>query len=164
MSPLLRAVEIERFANDPFMQGWASTRYAWVRQGGDDEAEKYPQRHLFTGDIYGALKLDVPLLPSLSFLFGSDVLSRENSYAIDCKLDEASGNGTITLARCGKEVAKGAFTGLKKTILQGTQIIDEKIGARPRTPDTPTYGKLSITRDGRLIYVTLDGKEPYPPP
>ncbi len=154
-----RPVEIERFANDPFMQGWASTRYAWIRQGNDDEVEKYPQRHLFTGDIYGALKLDVPLLPNLSFLFGSDELSRENSYAIDCKLEEATGNGSISLSRCGKEVAQGTFTGLKKTIIEGTQIIDEKIGARPRTPDTPSYGKLSITRDGRVIYVCLNGKE-----
>ncbi|MBR4221650.1 MAG: hypothetical protein IKR81_10865, partial [Victivallales bacterium] len=154
-----RPVEIERFANDPFMQGWASTRYAWVRQGGDDEADKYPQRHLFTGDIYGALKLDTPLLPNLSFLFGSDTLSRDNSYAIDCKIDEATGNGSITLSRNGKEVASGTFTGLKKTIIEGTQIIDEKIGARPRTPDTPTYGKLSITRDGRVIYVSLNGEE-----
>ena len=155
-------VDVERFRNDPFMQGWASTRYSWIRQG---EAESYPQTHLFTGDVYGALAIDAPLMPDLSFEFGADDFGKTQSTAFDgwyrvaCELDEASGNGRIVLFRKKKIVASAAISGCKKEILSGTQIIDEKIGARPRTADTPSFGKLSILRDGLVIAVSLDGKE-----
>ncbi|MBO4344328.1 MAG: hypothetical protein J5833_01145 [Victivallales bacterium] len=155
-------VDVERFRNDPFMQGWASTRYSWIRQG---ELESFPQTHLFTGDVYGALAIDAPLMPGLSFEFGADNFGEDQSTAFDgwyrvaCELDEASGNGRVALFRKKKEVASAGVSGLRKTILEGTQIIDEKIGARPRTPDTPSFGKLSILRDGHVIAVSLDGKE-----
>lgn len=151
-----RPVDIARFANDPFMQGWASTRYCWLRQFAKDT---YPQRYVFTGDIYGAMQLDAPLIPGLAFTFGLDVIDPAAGYLLQCTLDETDGAGSVTLSRAGKPLVKGDFTGKKRKLIPGVTIIDEKIGERPRTPDTPSWGALSIRRDGHIITASLDGTE-----
>ena len=153
-----KPVDIQRFADDPFMQGWASSRYAWLREPGTAR-DAFPQRHTFTGDLYGAFVLEAPLQPGLNYHFGEDQPDPAKGYLLTTTLDEKTGSGTLTLSRAGKKLASAPFSGAKRTVIPGTQIVDEKIGERPRTPDTVSWGRLSLHRDGHAIWAALDGKE-----
>jgi len=148
-------VDISRFANDPYMQGWASTRYAWIKLG-DKTNNDFPQKRLFNGDIYGAFSLDFPLQNNLNILFGHDEPTSENAYCLKSSVNPETLDGTIELLKQGTSIAKATFKAKQKAVIPGVQIIDEKIGARPRTPDTNTYGKLALRRDGFVIWATLD--------
>ena len=149
-------VHIERFANDPFMQGWASSRYVWTRL--DPTAKSLPATFLFPGDIYGAFALKTPLLDRLRYRFGSDIPDDENGYELKTDLHPDRGTATVTLSRARRPLATATLTGLKLSVLPGTQIIDEKIGARPRTPDTRSWGTGSRHPDGRLLWLEHQGQ------
>lgn len=149
-------VHIERFANDPFMQGWASSRYVWTRL--DPTAKSLPATFLFTGDIYGAFALKTPLLDRLRYRFGSDIPDDENGYELKTDLHPDRGTATVTLSRARRPLATATLTGLKLSVLPGTQIIDEKIGARPRTPDTRSWGTVTLHRDGHLLWLEHQGQ------
>ncbi|MGN0880277.1 MAG: hypothetical protein ACI4WT_12625 [Oligosphaeraceae bacterium] len=149
-------VNIERFANDPFMQGWASSRYVWTRLA--PTAKSLPATFLFTGDIYGAFSLKTPLLNQLRYRFGSDVPDDENGYELKTDLHPDQGTATLTLSRAQRTLATATLTGLKLSVLPGTQIIDEKIGARPRTPDTRSWGTVTLHRDGHLLWLEHQGQ------
>ncbi|MBR0459170.1 MAG: hypothetical protein IJJ26_08020 [Victivallales bacterium] len=149
-----QAVDIERFANDPFMQGWASTRYNWIRQ---TPRETSPAIWLFTGDIYGAFQFDFPLIPGLAARFATEK-GKVSFLELKVELEEQNGNGQLLLRdHAGKTLATAPLKNRTRTILPGTQIIDEKIGQRPRTPDTPFWGRVSLHRDGNLLWTELDG-------
>ena len=153
-----QTVDIARFANDPFMQGWASSRYAWIKQGDKDD-QSYPQTHVYTGDLYGAFTLDAPIQPNLNYHFGADDPKSAESYLLKTELDPATLKGTLSLMKGDKVLAAKPFTAKAKTVIPGSQIIDEKIGEQPRTPDTDSYGKLSFQKDGHVFWASVDGVE-----
>ena len=153
-----QTVDIARFANDPFMQGWASSRYAWIKQG-DKADQSFPQTHIYTGDLYGAFTLNAPIQPNLNYHFGADDWKSPESYLLKTELDTTTLKGTITLLRGDKILASSPFTSKGKTVIPGSQIIDEKIGEQPRTPDTDSYGKLSFQKDGHAFWASIDGVE-----
>ncbi|MBR5079321.1 MAG: hypothetical protein IKX30_11340, partial [Victivallales bacterium] len=153
-----KTVDIARFANDPFMQGWASSRYAWIKQG-DKADQSYPQTHVYTGDLYGAFTLDAPIQPNLNYHFGADDPKSAESYLLKTELDTATLKGTLSLLKGDKVLASKPFTAKAKTVIPGSQIIDEKIGEQPRTPDTDSYGKLSFQKDGHAFWASIDGVE-----
>ncbi|MBO7533473.1 MAG: hypothetical protein J6T46_05760, partial [Victivallales bacterium] len=153
-----QTVDIARFANDPFMQGWASSRYAWIKQG-DKANHSFPQTHVYTGDLYGAFTLDAPIQPNLNYHFGSDDPKSAESYLLKTDLDTATLQGTLSLLKGDKTLASKTFTAKAKTVIPGAQIIDEKIGVQPRTPDTDSYGKLSFQKDGHAFWASVDGVE-----
>ncbi|MGI5923682.1 MAG: hypothetical protein ACOX9E_07035 [Lentisphaeria bacterium] len=150
-------VDIARFADDPFMQGWASSRYSWLRDDGD--GSDYPRRYRHNGDFYGAFTLIAPLQGGFKVFWGLDDLQPANGYALLCELSAETGAGSVTLQRGAETLAEAAFSGKTRSVLPGKQIVDEKIGAQPRTPDTESWGRLELRRDGHAIWVVLDGEE-----
>jgi len=150
-------VDIARFADDPFMQGWASSRYSWLRDDGD--SADYPRRYRHNGDFYGAFTLIAPLRGGFKVFWGLDDLQPAVGYALQCELSPETGAGTLKLLRGGEALAEAAFSGKTRSVLPGKQIVDEKIGAQPRTPDTETWGQLELRRDGHAIWGVLDGEE-----
>ncbi len=155
-----KPVDISRFANDPFMQGWVSTRYAWLTKP-DQDKTTFPQLRTFTGDLYGAFALKIPLQDQLDVFFGCDdaELGGGNGYMLRCRLNGVDGSGTISLSRDGQLCQSAEFKNRKPSILPGQEIVDEKIGLRPKTPDTETWGTVELHRDGHAIWVCLDGRE-----
>lgn len=148
-------VDITRFANDPYMQGWASNRYAWLRtkpQG------TFPQRFNFTGDVYGAFSLSFPIINNLNFVFGNDNTNSPDTYKLSTNVNVKDASTTFTLTKSGKSLATATLKNLTHKIIPGIQIIDEKIGARPRTPDTPSWGTVTLHRDGYLLWLEYNGK------
>ncbi|MCK5802426.1 MAG: Ig-like domain-containing protein [Lentisphaeria bacterium] len=154
-------VNIERFADDPFMQGWASPRYAWVRPDKESAPDVFPQRYVHKGDFYGAFKLDLPLNNGLKVFWGRDTLDLDGGYRLEAKVDENGKSGQIVVYRQGELLHTATITPGKRKVIAGKQVVDEKIGAQPRTPDTVTYGVLQLARDGKAIWCSLDGSEVF---
>jgi hypothetical protein len=153
-------VDIARFTDDPFMQGWASSRYAWLRDDGEDKNNsEYPQRYRHNGDFYGAFTLSAPLQDGLKFFWGLDEVQPGAAYALHSELSAESGSGRLRLLRGEKLLAAAAFSGKQRSVLPGKQLIDEKIGVQPRTPDTESWGRLELWRDGQVIWAAVDGEE-----
>ena len=151
------AVDIERFANDPFMQGWASPRYAWILAPGF-AAESFPQRYVHKGDFYGPFRISLPVDDGLRLSFGGDSPEDPKRYELAMQIASPQA-GSLALSRDGKEVARTDFAPGERKILPGQQIVDEKIGALPKTSDTVSYGTLTVHRDGQELWFVLDGKE-----
>jgi hypothetical protein len=151
-------VNIERFAADPFMQGWASTRYVWVRLPGADRAT-FPQHFVHNGDFYGPFRVSAPVQDRLAFFFGLDEVIPEAGYCVETRVDAEHREGTLTLSRGNRTLARARFTPGERQVLPGQQIVDEKIGALPRTPDTESYGTLELNRDGHMIWASIAGTE-----
>ena len=148
-------VDIQRFANDPFMQGWASSRYAWLRT---KDIGVYPQIFNYTGDIYGAFRLQTPVIDHLDYTFGNDNLEDQKVYRLETRVNDANSTATVTLTKARKALFTATLPNLKYRILPGSQVIDEKIGALPRTPDTPSWGTVTFHRDGYVFWLEHDGK------
>lgn len=150
-------VDIKRFADDPFMQGWASPRHAWTL----DTActiEKFPQRYIHKGDFYGPCRISLPVDDGLVLAFGGDEPDDPQRYELALKVSSAT-EGSLALSRAGKVFATAPFTPGERQVLPGQQIVDEKIGALPKTPDTVSYGTLTLHRDGHEVWVDIDGRE-----
>ncbi len=152
-------VIIERFADDPFMQGWASTRFVWLRQSPGEDRASFPQRFVHNGDFYGPFRVTAPVQDRLAFFFGLDEVIPAKGYSLETRLDLEHHQGTVTLSRERQTLARATFTPGERKVLPGQQLVDEKIGARPRTPDTETYGTLELNRDGQMIWASIDGAE-----
>jgi hypothetical protein len=152
-------VIIERFADDPFMQGWASTRFVWLRLSSDEERALFPQRFVHNGDFYGPFRVSAPVQDRLAFFFGLDEVIPAKGYCLETRVDAARREGTVTLSRGRQTLARASFVPGERKVLPGQQLVDEKIGARPRTPDTETYGALELNRDGQMIWASIDGTE-----
>jgi hypothetical protein len=150
-------VDIERFANDPFMQGWASPRYAWILAPGSDPAH-FPQRYIHKGDFYGACRISLPVDDGIRLSFGGDSVDDTKRYELALHVRSPK-EGSLVLTRDGNEVAQAQFVPGERKTLPGQQIVDEKIGALPKTPDTVSYGTLTLQRDGDEIWADIDGKE-----
>ncbi|MBN2451236.1 MAG: hypothetical protein JXR77_12655 [Lentisphaeria bacterium] len=156
-------VNIERFADDPYMQGWASPRYAWLRlQAAEDAApDAFPQFFRHTGDFYGPFRITLPVQDGFAVFFGHDDMLPQRSYCVEVRIAPDRSRGSVILSRHQATLARGSFTPVERTILPGQQIIDEKIGALPRTPDTVCDGTLELHRDGSVVWGLMDGKEVF---
>jgi hypothetical protein len=152
-------VIIERFADDPFMQGWASTRFVWLRLDAGEDRATFPQRFVHNGDFYGPFRITAPVQDRLSFFFGLDDVIPAKGYCLETRVDAARRTGTVTLSRERQTLARVSFTPGERKVLPGQQLVDEKIGARPRTPETESYGALELNRDGQMIWASIDGTE-----
>ena len=150
---------VERFADDPYMQGWASTRFAWQRLRPEAAAEDFPQRFVHQGDFYGAFRIRAPVQDRLAFFFGLDEVQPGRGYSLETRVDPDAGTGMITLSRERRTLAQARFVPGPRQVLPGQQMVDEKIGTRPRTPDTESYGTLELHRDGQAIWASIDGHE-----
>ncbi len=154
-----KPVNVAIFADDPFMQGWASPRYAWIRAPGETGRE-FPQTFLHKGDFYGAFRLSLPADDGLVLRFGMDELANAAGYALRLAIRKGvKPEGTLTLSKDGVPVRTAPFAPRELNVLPGQQIVDEKIGALPETPDTNSYGELTIERDGKHIWARFEGKE-----
>jgi hypothetical protein len=154
-------VIIERFADDPFMQGWASTRFVWLRLSPEQDRATFPQRFVHNGDFYGPFRVTAPLQDRLAFFFGLDEVAPTKGYSLEARVDAEHGQGTLTLSRGRQVLARAGFTPGARQVLPGKQLVDEKIGARPRTPDTESYGTLELNRDGQMIWASVAGVEVF---
>ncbi len=150
-------VDIKRFADDPFMQGWASPRYAWILDPACT-VEQFPQRYIHKGDFYGPFRVTLPVDDGLVLAFGGDEPDDFQHYELALKVSSATA-GSLVLTRAGKELANVPFTPGERQVLPGQQIVDEKIGALPKTPDTVSYGTLTVHRDGHEVWAEMGGKE-----
>ena len=147
------------FVDDPYMQGWASPRWAWVRVRDHEGAENGARLYKHKGDFYGAFRVTAPVSHGMSLLFGSDSVPADEGYRVSLDIDQESGTGNVVLTRDGQETARGEFRSRKREVVPGEQIIDEKVGALPRAPETVTHGALTVNREGKYLWVAVDDQE-----
>ncbi len=153
-------VNVEVFADDPFMQGWASPRWAWVELKGTSGLVADGSRLLVhKGDFYGAFRLAAPVSDGLSVYFGRDDVEPDAGYAVRLTVDDERRKGNAVLLRSGVRLGAAEFEIGPRTVIPGKQVIDEKIGPQPRTPDTVSYGELVLERDGKVIWLSVAGKD-----
>ncbi len=150
-------VDIKRFADDPFMQGWASPRHAWILAPGCT-VERFPQTYVHKGDFYGPSRISLPVDDGLVLGFGGDSPDDPQRYELALGIPTPD-KGTLILRRGGKALAEASFKPGEVQVLPGQQIVDEKIGALPKTPDTVSRGTLTLHRDGHLVWAEVDGVE-----
>lgn len=150
-------VDVQRFADDPFMQGWASPRHAWVLAP-DCTIERFPQTYVHKGDFYGPSRISLPVDDGLVLAFGGDEPDDPQRYELAVRIASQT-KGTLVLRRAGKPIAEANFQPAERRVLPGQQIVDERIGALPKTPDTVAYGTLTLQRDGHAIWAEIDGVE-----
>ena len=127
-------VIVERFADDPYMQGWASTRFVWLRLDPDADRAEFPQRFVHNGDFYGPFRVTAPVQDRLAFFFGLDEVVPGKGYCVETRVDAARREGIITLSRERRTLAQAAPRPGPRQILPGQQIVDERSGpgrARP---------------------------------
>ncbi len=144
------------FAADPYMQGWSSPRWAWVTLPGKPGGGR---QYVYKGDFYGAFWITLPISHRAALLFGLDNVTPDRGYRVQAHLEDNRKQGTIRLTRDGTQLAEGAFKLDRKVVIPGEQIVDEKIGALPKAPDTVEYGRMTVSREGPYIWVDVDGKE-----
>ncbi|NOY82825.1 MAG: Ig-like domain-containing protein [Kiritimatiellaeota bacterium] len=144
------------FAADPYMQGWSSPRWAWEPLTQTPDGLK---QYVYKGDFYGAFWITLPISHRAALLFGLDNVGKDRGYRVQAHLEDNRKQGRIRLTRNGKKLAEGAFKLDGKVVIPGEQIIDEKIGALPKAPDTVEYGRMTVSREGPYIWVDVDGKE-----
>ncbi len=154
-------VEKSIFANDPYMQGWASPRWAWIplNQAAKEKKMGVLRIYQHKGDFYGAFRIRLPISHRVALLFGRDQVAPEKGYRVEAQLDDGRNSGAVILERARQTVARGRFKLGKRIVLPGKQIIDEKIGALPKPPDTVEYGRLTVCREDAWIWCAVDGKE-----
>ena len=152
-----RPVKVGVFADDPYMQGWASPRHAWipVESGGTNGTCIY--RH--KGDFYGAFSVRGPLTDRLSFLFGRDDVEKGKGYEVCFAFGGDNGDTTARLLRDGKVLHEARFHRGDREVIAGEQVIDEKLGPMPLPAETVSYGSWGVQREGRYIRVEACGRE-----
>jgi len=159
-APLVRdwehPVDKSLFVEDPYMQGWASPRWAWIPLTPNAAGLR---RYRHKGDFYGAFQISVPISHDVALLFGRDEVAPDQGYRVQARLDDDRKQGTILLERQGKRVASGRFRLKRRVVLPGERIVDEKIGALPPAPDTVAYGRMNVCREGVYIWVEVEGRE-----
>ena len=151
-------VKVALFAEDPYMQGWASPRHAWVPLGGNGHASG-PRTYQHKGDFYGAFEISLPISNGLVLLFGAEKVDPLAGYRVAVKTYDKKGRAAVTLERRGKLLAERSMREGKKVVLPGEQIVDEKIGPLPVPPDTVSHGTLTVAREGKYIWVRANEQE-----
>jgi len=149
-------VEVGEFAHDPFMQGWASPRHAWLPVEQTDTNTPPLYRH--KGDFYGDMSVSGPLTDGLCVRFGDDDIAANPGYAVSFAFFDDESLAKVTLERCGLEVAHACFEHGWRQVIEGEQVVDEKIGPLPLPAETVTYGNWEIRREGRFIVVEACGR------
>jgi len=152
-------VNIDAFADDPYMQGWASPRWAWISLNDQEEGKAGPRLEVHKGDFYGPFRVTTPISNDLAILFGLDEVDPKRGYRLSVGVSGKKKQGVVVLTRNGRRLAKGRFTTKTRTVIPGKQIVDERLGPRPKPPDTVSYGELSLHRDGKMIWVKANGEE-----
>ncbi|MBT3381933.1 MAG: hypothetical protein HN742_38975 [Lentisphaerae bacterium] len=152
-------VNVDIFVDDPFMQGWASPRWAWIEQKKTDGTAYSPKRYVHKGDFYGAFRISAPVSDGVTLRFGGDEVNWDEGWALRFSVDPEKGVGKADVSRPGMPSHSRSFKLKAKTILPGKQIVDEKIGALPRTPDTVSYGTFRLVRHGHLLWVSVEGDD-----
>ena len=154
-----RPIKVGLFADDPYMQGWASPRHAWipVENGVTNSARLY--RH--KGDFYGAFSVHGPLTDGLLFLFGRDDLALGRGYELHFAFGEGESNrnATATLTRDGHVLEKAAFTRGEREVIKGKEVVDEKLGPMPLPAETVSHGSWGLHREGKYVWVEACGRE-----
>jgi hypothetical protein len=154
-----RPVKVGVFADDPYMQGWASPRHAWipVENGVTNATRLY--RH--KGDFYGAFSVRGPLSDGLSFVFGRDSVSLGHGYEVRFAFDGGVSNRTAaaTLTRDGAVLKETRFEPGERRVIEGEQVVDEKLGPMPLPAETVSHGIWGVHREGRYIWVEACGRE-----
>ena len=152
-------VDSSVFIDDPYMQGWASPRWAWVRLRDAEAPDGGPRLYQHKGDFYGPFRVTAPLSHGMSLLFGSDSVRGSEGYRVSLTLDQGTGTGNVALTRDGRETARSEFQAHKREVVPGEQIVDEKIGALPRASETISHGTLTVNREGKYVWVSVDDHE-----
>ena len=153
-----QSVNVELFAEDPYMQGWASPRQAWIPMNGNGQAGK-PRLHQHKGDFYGAFEIKMPISNGLGLLFGADKVTASAGYRVAVRIHDKKDRATVTLERGGRTLKKRSIREGPRVILPGEQIVDEKVGPMPVAPDTVSHGTLTVAREGKYIWARADGRE-----
>ncbi|OGV66628.1 MAG: hypothetical protein A3K19_03885 [Lentisphaerae bacterium RIFOXYB12_FULL_65_16] len=155
-----RPVNVEIFAGDPYMQGWASPRWAWLPAGPEPPGgHGQPGLYRHQGDFYGPFRLKAPVCNGMSLFFGLETVEPEHGYSLAMAVDERAGTGQVRLTRDGLAVREATFPLGEKRVIPGQQIVNENVGALPPTPDTTSFGEWSFERDGKCMWLTVAGKE-----
>ncbi len=152
-----KPVHVERFSGDPYMQGWASPRWAWVPAGPPNGASGAAGVYAHTGDFYGPFRVSAPISHGLALFFGLDTVEPARGYALE--ISARGEAGRAVLRRGGMELAAGEFALRPRSVLPGARIVDERAGVLPKAPDTVSRGELTLHRDGRVIWLTANGQE-----
>jgi len=153
-----RPVKLGEFADDPYMQGWASPRYAWIPVESSvtkDTTRLY--RH--KGDFYGAFSVHGPLTDGLSFLFGRDAVAVGKGYEVRFTFGGDNGNTTAALLRDGTVLREARFHRGEREVIRGKRVVDEKLGPMPLPAETVSYGSWGVHREGKYIWVEAGGRE-----
>ena len=143
-----RPVGREIYVNDPYMQGWATSKWAWFPVDRPKDPSR-PVTYVYKGDVYGMFRLSSRLSTDATFFFGTDAQSPEEGYAVELAMDREKKECQATLRRGDKVVAE-AKTGIE---LKGEA--QSELSAY----STEDWGEVAIQREGKNIWVKLEGKE-----
>ena len=143
-----RSVGREIFVTDPYMQGWASPRWAWLPVEGP--AAGGLVRYLYKGDFYGTLKVQWPVNGDATFFFGTDRDDPDDAYSLALDLDPDQRQLRAELKRRGAPVAEAGVPVAVRTV---------PASDNPPRPAISHWGELRIQREGRYVWASLDGRE-----
>jgi hypothetical protein len=141
-----RSVGREIYVNDPYMQGWASPRWAWLPVHRDGPGGT--PTLLYKGDVFGTVRLEWPVTGAATFFFARESDRPDEGHAVEVNLDAPGGRCQVELRRKGTMVARGqAPAALREAPVPGSP--------QPLSH----WGDLKIQREGRYLWASLDGKE-----
>lgn len=142
------------FVEDPYMQGWASRRWAW--KSGVKSGDRVLYVH--KGDFFGAFKCDIPVSGSFVLRFGEDGFAgAEKAYALDVTFSKQDRTARLALRRAGKVVWAAGKVALPD--------IPQPEPAEDAPPPTiakehvPSFGPIVIHREGACIWASAGGQE-----
>ncbi len=144
------------FEGDPYMQGWASRRWAW--KSGKPWGKQIFYEH--KGDFFGAFRCRVPVSGSFTLRFAEDAFGKtEKGYAVDVEFDRTTKAFRITLRRAGRVVASAARTTLPMMPTAAPrEITNGRVTVATQTPPK-SFGPVVVHREGHYVWVEAGNKE-----
>jgi len=143
-----RSVGREIFVTDPYMQGWASPRWAWLPV--EAPAAGGLARYLYKGDFYGALRVQWPVTGDATFFFATDGDDANEAYSLAMDLDPDQRQLRAELKRLGEPVAEASVPVALRTVPASED---------PPKPAISHWGELRVQREGKYVWASLDGRE-----
>ena len=144
------------FVGDPYMQGWASRRWAW--QAGVQRGDR--QLYVHKGDFFGAFRGRIPVSSSFVLRFGEeDFAGAEAGYAFDVRFDDKTHHARLELRRAGKAAWTSKDTALPLLPPPQQPEVQEGAAVVVWPEPAPAYGPIVVCREGRYVWALAAGRE-----
>jgi len=135
------------FSQDPYMAGWASPRWEWW-PAGQSQSRRLPATYIYKGDIYGDIRVDMPIVGDATYFFGADATEPGEGYELRISTNTAKKSCKLALYR-KQRLLKQAIRKVRPKTKK------KKLGRKEET----NWGKLELNVAGNLIWVTLNNEE-----